>query len=117
ATYGLVPLGFWWLATTRQVPRRVARVTVLASMAGLAASALEMSDGTRVDHMVYGRYNEGLVPVLLIAGVAALVAWRRALPYLLWSIAGASALLALVLVAVRGGAKFTGDVSPLNVSS
>jgi hypothetical protein len=116
ATLGLAPLGALWLATTKRIPRSLATVTLAACAATLAASALEMADGTRVDHMVYGRYNEGTVPVLLVAGAAAVVAWRSVLPRLLAVVGGLAAVLAVVLVGVRGGASFSGDVMPLNVT-
>jgi len=115
ATYGLVPLGALWLGTTRRLSRPVRLFTLFAVLATLAASALEMSDGTRVDHMVYGRYMEGTAPVLLVAGAAALVAWRHLLPRLVGVVVATSVVLALVLVAVRGGARFHGNVAPLNV--
>ena len=116
ATLGLAPLGALWLGTTKRIPRAVGIVTLAACVATLAASALEMSDGTRVDHMVYGRYVEGMVPVLLVAGAAAVVAWRSMLPRLLGLHAALVGGLAVVLVAARGGAVFSGDVMPLNVT-
>jgi hypothetical protein len=116
ATLGLAPLGALWLATSRRVPRPLALVTLGAVLATLAASAVFMSDGTRVDHMVYGRYLEGTVPVLLVAGAAAVAAWRTVLVRLLAGVAGLVVALAVVLVAVRGGDLFTGNVMPLNVT-
>jgi len=116
ASFGLVPLGALWLAITPRVSRTVRLVVLGAGVATLAASALQMSDGTRVDHMVYGRYDEGAVPAFLVAGAAAVVAWRAALPRLLGAVAAVVAVLAAVLVAVRGGEVFRGDVMPLNVT-
>ena len=116
ATLGLVPLGVLWLATAKRIPRTVGWVTIAGVAATLGASALEMSDGYRIDHMVYGRYMEGVVPVLLVAGAAAVVAWRSLLPRLLAAVVVGSAVLASALVAIRGGEVFTGDVMPLNVT-
>lgn len=116
ASFGLVPLGTLWLALSRRIDRRVARVTLSAVLATLAASALEMSNGYRVDHMVYGRYVESVAPVLLVCAAGALVAWRRHLFMLLTCGTVAVAGLAALVVLVRGGAKFTGDVMPLNVT-
>jgi hypothetical protein len=116
ATFGLAPLGALWLATTKRIPRALGVVTLSSCLAMLAASALEMSDGTRVDHMVYGRYMEGAVPVLLVAGAAAVLAWQSVLPRLLPALAGLATLLAVALVVVRGGQVFSGDVMPLNVT-
>lgn len=116
ASLGLVPLGALWLLTARRLPTAVRVVTLVACVATLAASAVEMSDGTRVDHMVYGRYVEGIVPVLLVAGAAAVAAWRTVLPRLLAGVAVLAAALAGLLVLLRGGELFTGDVMPLNVT-
>jgi hypothetical protein len=116
ATFGLVPLGVLWLALSRRVDRTTALVTLAAGAAMLAASALEMSDGTRVDHMVYGRYLEGAVPAFLVAGVAGARAWRHALPRLLVVLGGATAILSAALVVVRGGDAFTGNLMPLNAT-
>jgi hypothetical protein len=116
ASFGLVPIGALWLATSKRIPRTVGWVTLAAVVATLGASALEMSDGYRVDHMVYGRYMEGVVPAILVAGVAAIVAWRSVLVRLLAAVAGGATALALVLVVIRGGDVFTGNVMPLNVT-
>ena len=116
ATLGLAPIGALWLLTTRRLPTALRLVTLVACLATLAASAIEMSDGTRVDHMVYGRYIEGIVPVLLVAGAAGVVAWRTFLPRLLVGVALLAAGLAALLVLLRGGDLFGGDVMPLNVT-
>ena len=116
ASLGLVPLGVLWLATSKRIPRAVGWVTLASVAATLGASALEMSDGYRVDHMVYGRYMEGVVPALLVAGTAAVVAWRSILPRLLAGLSAATGVVALVLVAIRGGDLFRGNVMPLNVT-
>jgi hypothetical protein len=115
ATFGLVPIGVLWLLTARRLPTALRLVTLAACLATLAASSLEMSDGTRVDHMVYGRYVEGVVPVLLVAGAAALVAWRTVLPRLLGGVVVLAAVLGALLVLLRGGDLLAGDVMPLNV--
>jgi hypothetical protein len=116
ATFGLAPLGALWLATSRRLPRPLALVTLGAVLATLAASVVFMSDGTRVDHMVYGRYVEGTVPVLLVAGAAAVAAWRTVLVRLLAGVAALVVALAVALVTVRGGDLFHGNVMPLNVT-
>ncbi|MCU1352013.1 MAG: hypothetical protein JWM05_1222, partial [Acidimicrobiales bacterium] len=116
ATLGLAPIGALWLLTTRRLPTALRLVTLFACVGTLAASAIEMSDGTRVDHMVYGRYVEGIVPVLLIAGAAGLVAWRTVLPRLLAGVAVLAVGLAALLVLLRGGDVFGGNVMPLNVT-
>ena len=102
--------------SARGVRRPLGPVLLAGVLATLAGSALQMADGTRVDHMVYGRYVEGVVPVLLVAGAGAVLAWRLLLPRLLGVVAVLGALLAVLLVGVRGGDRFAGDVMPLNVT-
>ena len=116
ATLGLLPLGVLWLATSRRLVTGVRLVVLAACVATLAASAVYMSDGTRVDHMVYGRYLEGIVPLLLVAGTAAVVAWRSVLHRLLLSLAILATTLGGLLVLLRGGDRLTGNVMPLNVT-
>jgi len=113
ATLGLAPLGVW--AAWRQLDRRTGAF-VLGSVALMfAASCLQMSDGTRVDHLVYGRYVEGFVPVLLVAGIAGLVGRER------WSLRLAAAggvlfgVLGVLALLFNGVDRFTGDMMPLNV--
>lgn len=111
ASVGLVPLGVW--AWARHVDRRVAALVLGAAALMLAASSLQMSDGTRVDHVVYGRYDEGFVPVLLVGGVAAAARLRSAV---LAGLGGASfAVLGVLALLFNGADRFTGDVMPLNV--
>ena len=114
ATLGLAPLGALTLARHRD--RRLAGLVLGTCLVMLAASCLQMSDGTRVDHMVYGRYNEGFLPVLLVAGVAGVVAHRHRLHHLAARAALLAAATGFVAVALRGGSAFTGDVMPLNVT-
>lgn len=116
ATAGLGAAGLVKLAAdARQAA--FARVTLLLLAATFAASALMMSDGTRVDHLVYGRYNEGFVPALLVFGTAGIARWKgtRTLLGLAAGTVAAIAALGLVLVALEGGDRFTGLVAPLNV--
>lgn len=116
ATLGLAPIGVLWLATSRRLPTGLRLVTLAAALATLAASAVEMSDGTRVDHMVYGRYIEGLVPLLLVAGAAGVAAWRSQLPKLLAGVAALATVLGGLVVLLRGGDLLSGNVMPLNVT-
>lgn len=113
ASVGLLPLGIATVARLRD--RRLAGIVLGSSGVILAASCLQMSDGVRVDHMVYGRYDEGFLPVLLVAAVAGLVARHRDALRLAAVGAGLSGLLAALAVLLNGGDRFTGDVMPLNV--
>ena len=115
ASLGLAPVGV--LRWARVGDRRLALIVLGACAAVLAASCLQMSDGTRVDHTVYGRYNEGFVPVLLVAAVAMLCASRRNAVLLGATGTAIAAVLGAVTVALDGGWRFTGDgdLMPLNV--
>ncbi len=90
ATLGLAPIGALWLARRARPGLRALRrggrsdppaVAALAALA-LAGSAFAIScvwmaaNFARPDKLVYGRYNEAFVAVLLAAGLAALL--RRA---------------------------------------
>jgi hypothetical protein len=113
ASVGLFPLGVWVVARHRD--RRYAAMTLGICLAILAASCLQMSDGTRVDHMVYGRYDEGFLPALLVAGAAGLVVHRDRILRLAAVGAALSGGLGVLAVALNGGGHFSGDVMPLNV--
>ena len=110
ATLGLVPLGVLHLARDR---RPQTRLVLAAGAVVLAASCLQMSDGTRVDHMVYGRYVEGVVPLFLVAGAAAMLTRLR------WwtgpAIAAVAGIAGALVAGAQGGDKFSGLLSPLNV--
>ncbi len=85
----------------------------------LALSAVFTVRGERVDHLVYGRYNDALVPLLLLAALALVLRPGRA-PRALVAPA-ATAVLTVVATAgtlrlVRGVDAFTGHVMPLNVA-
>lgn len=75
AVLGVVALltmaaGRWPSAEPASTPRRMLAGHLLVTMAVMAfASAVQITTHVRVDHLVYGRYNEGFLPVLLVAGV------------------------------------------------
>jgi hypothetical protein len=130
ATLGLAPLGALWLARRarpalrdlrrggRADPPAVAALAALA-LAGsaFAISCVWMADNfARPDKLVYGRYNEAFVAVLLAAGLAGLMraAPRRRVAGLL----SAGALLAALGVIVRlghGAGPLDGPYSPVTV--
>lgn len=106
ATGGLVAVGLWFLVRRGEGAgaglrlggdtvdrRRLAGLVVAAAvLATFVPSVLFTANPTRFDHMVYGRYNEAFVPLLLALGVAALVeAGRR--PALRLLVAGAAAVV------------------------
>lgn len=115
ASFGLVAAAIVWLWRRRTQPFALT-VTLLCG-ATMGAGALMMSDATRVDHFVYGRYNEGFLPALLVIGVAGLVELVRTrhLVALLLANAAGIVVLGTITVATNGGDTFTGDVMPLNV--
>lgn len=126
---GLAVLGVAFLASLaagREAPpdddvgpsRRLLAGYLLATMATMAfSSVVQITSHTRVDHLVYGRYNEGFLPVLLVAGGAWLLgpaSARRRLTTALATVTGI-ALLAAVVVAGNGPGAFSGDVAGINV--
>ena len=113
ASVGLFPLGV--VHVVRERNRKLAALLLGTALAILAASCLQMSDGTRVDHIVYGRYDEGFLPTLLVAGAAGLVARREIVLRLLVVGAWLSAALGGLAVALNGTSAFSGNVMPLNV--
>lgn len=115
ASFGLVAAAITWLWRRRTEP--FALTVVLLCGATMGAGALMMSDATRVDHFVYGRYNEGFLPALLVIGVAGLVELARTRHVVTLLLANAAGIVALgaITVATNGGDTFTGDVMPLNV--
>lgn len=53
---------------------------LLSVMGQIAVSSIFMYNPSVIDCLVYGRYNELLVPVMMIAGVAAMIKSRRLIP-------------------------------------
>jgi hypothetical protein len=114
ASLGLFPLGVVTLLRRRDA--RFAAITLGTGLAILAASCLQMSDGTRIDHMVYGRYDEGFLPALLVAGVAGLWLQRHRALRLAATGAALSFVLAVLALLLNGPDRFRGGpVMPLNV--
>lgn len=98
--------------------RRFLAVYLLATMAMMAlSSVVQITTHTRVDHLVYGRYNEGFLPVLLVAGGAWLLgpAGARARLTLALGTVTAITLLAAVVVTGNGPDAFSGDLAGVNV--
>ncbi|HEV2069764.1 MAG TPA: hypothetical protein VGR26_08225 [Acidimicrobiales bacterium] len=99
-------------------PQRGLAAYLLVSMGAMAiASVLQITTHTRVDHLVYGRYNEGFLPVLLVAGGAWLFgpATARARLSVALRTVAAILLLATVVVTGNGPAAFYGDIASINV--
>lgn len=113
ATLGLAPFGLW--ASWRHLDRRTSAFVLGSVALVFAASSLQMSDGTRVDHLVYGRYVEGFVPLLLVAGIAGLAGRERWTLRLAAAGAAGTAVLGVLALLFNGVDRFTGDVMPLNV--
>jgi hypothetical protein len=119
ATGGLAAAGVVLLVVSLRWPTRLVFGwgALGAVAATIAASSLMMSDATRVDHLVYGRYNEGLVPSLLVLGAVGLQRLRRPPDVLIAGLVTAGAMVALAVVThvANGHDAFTGDVAPVNV--
>ncbi len=94
---------------------RLTALFLLISVAGVAAlSAGLLSEVNRVDHRVYGRYLEGVSPIIILAGAAWLLRARTV--WRVWVIGAAAVPLAgLLLVAWRGSEQFIGNVQKLTI--
>ena len=95
--------------------QRLTALFALLAVAGVAAlSAGLLPEVNRVDHRVYGRYLEGVSPLLILAGAASLVRARRA--WGVWAI-GSLAIPAagLILIVWRGSDQFVGNVQKLSI--
>lgn len=106
ATLGLAGAAVWSLVRTR----RPADLWLLGAVAAvLAASAIQLADRGRADHLVYGRYVESMAPVLVVVAARAL----RPVP-LLVSL-GAAAVLGAVAVAGNPDGALDGVPAWVNV--
>jgi hypothetical protein len=119
ATLGAIT-GVWW--ATRSVgwrdPRRLTVIVTGAVMLVLFLTSVVSFVGTaeRVDHLVYGRYNEAFVPLLVATGaVGLLLAHGYQRTRLIAAGAGLTAAIGLVLWVGRGPSEFTGEVVWNNV--
>ncbi|MBW8826939.1 MAG: hypothetical protein JF603_11425 [Acidobacteria bacterium] len=122
ASCGLAMAGLWMLGDRARGGRgpRVTAFTglILATMlAILGASSLMMADATRVDHLVYGRYNEGFLPTLIVFGAVGVLRLRttRSLATALAAVIGCGAVLGVATVALNSNHRFTGSIAPVNV--
>ncbi len=99
-------------------PQRGLAAYLVVTMGAMAfASVLQITTQTRVDHLVYGRSNEGFLPVLLVAGGAWLLgpAGARARLNVALGTVTAIVVLAIVVVTGNGPAAFHGDIAGINV--
>lgn len=119
---GLAVAGIWMLGDRARGGRgpRVTTFTVLilaTMLAILAASSLMMADATRVDHLVYGRYNEGSLPTLIVFGAIGVLRLRtvRDIAMGLAVTIGCGAVLGLATVGLNGNHRFVGAIAPVNV--
>src|SRR5690606_13034058 len=76
ALLGIVALGRFLLAQRKadDAPRfrdpawHAMLFLLLSAAAAVAVACIFLAKGTRVDHMIYGRYNEGVIAPLLAIG-------------------------------------------------
>jgi hypothetical protein len=110
--------GRWGEPGQGQPSRRILAVYLLVTMGAMVlSSVVQITTHTRVDHLVYGRYNEGFLPLLLVAGGAWLLgpAGARARLGLGLATATGIAVLAIVVVTGYGADAFSGDLAGINV--
>jgi len=99
-------------------PRRLTAAFVLAVAAVIAALSVLSSyaTATRPDQLVYGRYNEATIPMLICAGAVFLLqVKRRQRSSALLIAAAASAALAAATLVLRGSSRFDTGWNSLNV--
>jgi hypothetical protein len=109
-----------WCARGTEVdePRRLTVVFLGLVLLGLFVTSAVSFVGTaeRVDHLIYGRYNEAWVPLLVAAGVAALLRLDPSpRTRLLGAAAAVTAVLGTALTVGRGLDAFTGEIVWNNV--
>lgn len=94
---------------------RLTALFALIAIAGVAAlSAGLLSEVNRVDHRVYGRYLEGVSPILILSGSAWLLRARTV--WRIWAVGAAAIPVAgLLLVVWRGSEQFVGNVQKLSI--
>lgn len=106
ATLGLAGVAVWSLVRHRRPPDLWLLGAVLAV---LAASAIQLAERGRPDHLVYGRYVESMAPVLVV------VACRALRPVPLLAALGAAAVLGGIAVTGNPSGAFDGVPAWVNV--
>lgn len=112
ATLGLAVLGaiaLWRTAVQGEKNgsggngRRIAALGLLVGALGIFVVSTIATEGTgsRADHYIYGRYNEGFLAVFILAGLSSLLRERPRVAHVAIATAGMTALSAVV-VATRG---------------
>lgn len=102
-----------WRRASR--PAQACALFALLAVAGVVfLSAGLLTNVNRVDHRVYGRYLEGVTPILVLAGTASLLKVRSA-----WRMFAYGAVMILVaglaLYWVRGSEEFVGNVQKFTI--
>lgn len=121
ATVGLVTFGVLLLARLARVRPVTGRAlaawwVIVAMIATLGVSVTKLAAATRPDQLVYGRYVDPWLPLLMVLGAGAIIASSRTrnLGSAAISLAGAG-ILAIVVVTSHGAHAFEGVFLPLNV--
>ena len=121
ATLGVLPLllSRWRDATLRErlAGGGVAAWSSLLMLLGLlAVSAASLSEPTRADHLVYGRYTEAALPLLVGLGVAELLRRRPSRTETAWVAVGLLALTGAVAL-LRAGFEESAGPNRWNISA
>lgn len=92
---------------------------ILLTSAGIfGISAFILMFFHRPDHLIYGRYNECFLPIIMIFGLIPLAEGRYSLKSLVFRavmVIGSTSILVVVFIVLRGRAMFQGDYNALNI--
>lgn len=123
ATAGIAGLGLWALVDSARPtgsdsgigPRSVGVLAIGIFVASIGISSLFLA-GREGDFAIYGRYGEGVLVPLLVAGLVTLASDPATARHRAMRLAFALPALAAVLVLVRGPEAFEGRMLLLNIA-
>ncbi|MFA5565871.1 MAG: hypothetical protein WC184_08410 [Acidimicrobiia bacterium] len=109
-------LAILWLILHRETPlssrRRLTLTTIFIGLSALFTTSVLsfVTNNPRTDTLIYGRYNESFVPILVAIGIATLFAIKSAQRTLLIATIICSIFLNVALIAARGTNLFKGEI-------